>query len=448
MPLSNSLESWLDWLETIHPTTIDMTLERVERVAARLQLGSVEIPLITVAGTNGKGSTVAMLAAIYSANGYNVGSYTSPHIIDFRERIRINGAMVDGSVIVQAFRAIEDLREPDTLTFFEYTTLAAMQVFIDAAVDVIVLEVGLGGRLDATNLWDTDCAILTSIALDHESYLGSDRSVIATEKAAIGRPGKPFVLGELDPPDSFWAYAKEHSLLVEDIGSLPIAALPLTSLPGDHQRRNAGCAVTAVELMSKQLPVDALKVDSALMQVQIDGRFSRHQVNGITVITDVAHNPAGASTLVDTWYAEMGDQTAHLVFAALGDKDIAGVATALAPIVAHWHCAALDDARAMQAGAMQAIVEQSLVEQSLVENCLADPALTGPAVTDPAHADLTHADFALTDSALGAQAATVTAYASTADALDAAMTAAGTDDKPVLVCGSFYTIAAIQPSLL
>ena len=144
----------------------------------------------------------------------------------------------------------------------------------------------------------------------------------------------------------------------------------------------------------------------------------------------------------------MGDQTAHLVFAALGDKDIAGVATALAPIVAHWHCAALDDARAMQAGAMQAIVEQSLVEQSLVENCLADPALTGPAVTDPAHADLTHADFALTDSALGAQAATVTAYASTADALDAAMTAAGTDNKPVLVCGSFYTIAAIQPSLL
>jgi len=416
MPLSNSLESWLDWLETIHPTTIDMTLERVERVAARLQLGSVEIPLITVAGTNGKGSTVAMLAAIYSANGYNVGSYTSPHIVDFRERIRINGAMVDGSEIVQAFRAIEDLREPDTLTFFEYTTLAAMQVFID--------------RLDATNLWDTDCAILTSIALDHESYLGSDRSVIATEKAAIGRPGKPFVLGELAPPDSFWAYANEHSLLVEDIGSLPIAALPLTSLPGDHQRRNAGCAVTAVELMSKQLPVDALKVDSALMRVQIDGRFSRHQVNGITVITDVAHNPAGASTLVDTWYAEMGDQTAHLVFAALGDKDIAGVATALAPIVAHWHCAALDDARAMQAGAMQAIVEQSLVEQSRVENCLA------------------LADSAFTDSALGAQAATVTAYASTADALDAAMTAAGTDNKPVLVCGSFYTIAAIQPSLL
>ena len=438
MPLSNSLESWLDWLETIHPTTIDMTLERVARVAARLQLGSVEIPLITVAGTNGKGSTVAMLSAIYTANGYNVGSYTSPHIVDFRERIRINGEMVDGSVIVQAFHAIEDFREPDTLTFFEYTTLAAMQVFIDAAVDVIVLEVGLGGRLDATNLWDTDCAILTSIALDHESYLGSDRSVIATEKAAIGRPGKPFVLGELDPPDSFWAYAKEHNLTVENIGSKPVTALPLTSLPGDHQRRNAGCAVTAVKLMSKQLPVDAAKVDSALMRIQIDGRFSRHQVNGITVITDVAHNPAGASTLVDTWYTEMGDQTAHMVFAALGDKDIAGVATALAPIVAHWHCAALDDARAMQAGAMQAIVEQSLVEQSLVENCLTDPALTSPARTDSA----------FTDSALGAQATPVTAYASTADALDAAMLAAGSDNKPVLVCGSFYTIAAIQPSLL
>ena len=413
MSLSNSLESWLDWLETIHPTTIDMTLERVARVAARLQLGSVEIPLITVAGTNGKGSTVAMLSAIYSANGYNVGSYTSPHIVDFRERIRINGEMVDGSVIVQAFRAIEDLREPDTLTFFEYTTLAAMQVFIDAAVDVIVLEVGLGGRLDATNLWDTDCAILTSIALDHESYLGSDRSVIATEKAAIGRAGKPFVLGEVDPPESFWGYAKEHGLTVEDIGSKPVAELPLTSLPGDHQRRNAGCAVTAVQLMSKHLPVDAGKVDSALMQVQIDGRFSRHQVNGITVITDVAHNPAGASKLVDTWYAEMGDHTAHLVFAALGDKDIAGVASALAPIVTHWHCAALEEARAMEADALQAIVEKSLA-----------------------------------DSSLGGQAAAVSAYASPADALDAAMSAAGSDNKPVLVCGSFYTIAAIQPSLL
>ena len=413
MSLSNSLESWLDWLETIHPTTIDMTLERVARVAARLQLGRVDIPVITVAGTNGKGSTVAMLSAIYTANGYNVGCYTSPHIIDFRERIRINGEMANEAVIVQALRAIEARREPDTLTYFEYTTLAAMQVFIDAGVDVIVLEVGLGGRLDATNIWDTDCAILTSIALDHESYLGSDLSVIATEKAAIGRPGKPFVLGEVDPPDSFWTYARDHDFMVEDIGSRAIEALPTTSLPGDHQRRNAGCAAAAVRLMSKQLPVAAVKVDTALMQVQIDGRFSRHEVNGITVITDVAHNPAGASMLAETWRMEMGEQTAHAVFAALGDKDIAGVTTALAPIVAHWYCAALDDGRAMEADAMRAIVEQSLA-----------------------------------DSAPGPQPVPVTAHASTIDALGAAMRAAGHDNKPVLVCGSFYTIAAIQPSLL
>ena len=413
MHSSNSLESWLDWLETIHPTTIDMTLERVARVAARLKITNVDIPIITVAGTNGKGSTVAMLSAIYAANGYTVGSYTSPHIVDFRERIRINGAMADASVVVEALRAVEAQREPDTLTFFEYTTLAAMQVFMEAAVDIIVLEVGLGGRLDATNLWDTDCAILTSVALDHESYLGSDLSVIATEKAAIGRPGKPFVLGEVDPPDSFWAYAKDQAFVVEDIGSLPVKQLPSTSLPGDHQRRNAGCAVAAVRLMSEHLPIDDEQVVTALMQVQIAGRFSRHEVKGVTVITDVAHNPAGATVLADTWRAEMGEQNAHMVFAALGDKDLAGVTTALAPIVANWHCASLDDARAMDVDAMAAIIKQSLAGL-----------------------------------AQGACPAQVSAHNSTAEALDAAMQAASADARPVLVCGSFYTIAAIQQSLL
>jgi len=415
MDSSDSLESWLDWLETIHPSAIDMTLERVARVADRLGIAQVDIPIITVAGTNGKGSTVAMLSSIYASGGYKVGSYTSPHIVDFRERIQINGEMVDAFVVVKALSQIEEQRKPDTLTYFEYTTLAAMQVFINAAVDVVVLEVGLGGRLDATNIWDTDCAILTSVALDHESYLGSELSVIATEKAAIGRPGKPFVLGEPDPPASFWAYAKAQGFAVEDIGSMQHSALPITSLPGDHQRRNAGCAVAAVRLMSERLPVADAVVEQALMVVRIDGRFSRHEVDGVPVITDVAHNPAGAAVLSRTWQAEMGTQTAHMVFAALGDKDLVGVTTALAPIVASWHCAALIDSRAMPVDEMTAIVQDSLRAES-------------PVGTD-------------------AREVAVTGYDSTDDALSAALQLANTDNKPVLVCGSFYTIAAIQSSL-
>jgi len=412
---SDSLQSWLDWLETIHPSSIDMTLERVSSVAARLKLTPVDIPIITVAGTNGKGSTVAMLSAIYSANGYKTGCYTSPHIVDFRERIKVDGVMAAEASIVHALSFIEQQRKPETLTYFEYTTLAAMKVFVDAAVDVIVLEVGLGGRLDATNIWDTDCAILTSIALDHESYLGSDLSVIATEKAAIGRRGKPFIIGEADPPESLGIYVTDNGYEVEDVGSLPVSALPQTSVPGAHQRRNAACAVAAVRFLSDRLPVKQQLVDDALLHLDVDGRFSRYLKDGITVITDVAHNPAGAAVLAETWRAEMAGRNAHLVFAALGDKDIAGVTAMLAPVVSSWHCATLDDARAIKADEITTIVKKTLDDLSEVSS--------GPAVP-------------------------VTTHDCTEDALQSALDAAARDNQAVLVCGSFLTIADVQQSLL
>ena len=233
------LSTWLTWLETIHPVAIDMGLDRVSLVADRLGLRPVSKPLILVGGTNGKGSTVAMLSAIYTAAGYRVGTYTSPHISDFRERIRINGEMAAADDIVEALAYVEARRAPQTLTYFEYTTLAAMRVFLQKQCDVYVMEVGLGGRLDATNLWDADCSVVTSIALDHEEYLGSDISVIATEKAAIGRPDRVLVVGQSEPPESLFSYTLDQAIRVVYVGGLSPDSLPVTSLKGAHQRRNA-----------------------------------------------------------------------------------------------------------------------------------------------------------------------------------------------------------------
>lgn len=342
----DSLNKWLDWLETIHPESIDMGLERIGQVADRLSMRPLSIPLILVAGTNGKGSTVSMLSAIYTQAGYRVGAYTSPHIEHFCERICVDGIMVDESEVVDALVCVEQSRSPQTLTYFEYTTLAAMHVFQQRCCDVLVFEVGLGGRLDATNIWDPDCSIVTSIALDHEDFLGSDIELIAQEKAAIGRRGRPLILGEVSPPASLFDFIKAKGFLLSHIGALSQSELPKPGMPGIHQQRNAACAVAAVRTLHDQLPVCETAIDAALSHTSVRGRFEQLSVGGVTVILDVAHNPAGAAALCDTWQSLLGTQRCEIIFAALADKDLDSIIKALTPIASRWHCLALEIPRA------------------------------------------------------------------------------------------------------
>ena len=399
--ISEPLSEWLTWLETIHPVSIDMGLVRVGQVADRLGMRPVSTPLVLVGGTNGKGSTVSMLTAIYVAAGYRVGSYTSPHIHDFRERIQIDGEMADAVEIVDALAFVEGGRAPQTLTYFEYTTLAAMHVFQQRQCDVCVLEVGLGGRLDATNLWDADCSIVTSIALDHEDYLGSDLSVIATEKAAIGRQNKVLVVGDPDPPDSLFRFAEELGATVNHVGALPETDLPQSGLAGIHQRRNAACAVAAVNSLSDSLPVNDRTMTRALLDVVIPARFEELVIQGIPVLLDVAHNPAGAAALANAWAERYPSQQAQLIFACFADKDLNGIATALAPVSAHWHTVPLEGPRTLPS--------EELAKQ--LRDIVQTP---------------------------------VTSYSSASDACVAAFKHARDSAQPILVAGSFYTIADVR----
>lgn len=401
---SEPLSKWLSWLETIHPVAIDMGLDRVGQVADRLGMRPVSSPLVLVGGTNGKGSTVTMLSTIYTAAGYRVGSYTSPHIIDFRERIQIDGEMAGASEIVDALAFVESGRRPQTLTYFEYTTLAAMRVFQQRQCDVYVLEVGLGGRLDATNLWDADCSVVTSIALDHEDYLGSDLSVIATEKAAIGRPGKVLVVGDPDPPASLSVFANKVGITVEHVGALAESSLPKTGLAGIHQQRNAACAVAVVNTLAERLPVAESTLRLALMGVVIPARFEELVIQGVPVLLDVAHNPAGAVALANAWVARFSTQQAQIIFACLADKDVEGIVSALAPIAAHWHIVPLVGPRTITGDKLATQI------QGFVQS-------------------------------------TVSVHASASDACEEAMRLARKNDQPLLVAGSFYTIADVRSVL-
>lgn len=398
---SEPLSEWLIWLETIHPLAIDMGLDRVGLVADRLGMRPVSNPLVLVGGTNGKGSTVAMITAIYVAAGYRVGSYTSPHIHDFRERIQVDGKMASASEIVEALAFVEYGRSPQTLTYFEYTTLAAMRVFQQQQCEVYVLEVGLGGRLDATNLWDADCAVVTSIALDHEDYLGSDLSVIATEKAAIGRRQSVLIVGDPDPPKSLDRFAQEEGITVKHVGALAESELPAVGLSGIHQQRNAACAAAVVDTLIERLPVSPVTIAQALLDVVIPARFEELTIQGVSVVLDVAHNPAGAEALVAAWCKRYPTQRAQIVFACFSDKDLRGIVSALAPIVASWHTLPLKGLRALSS------------------------------------ADLTHQIQTIVQEP-------VSAYASAAEAVTAALHSARENSQMVLVSGSFYTIADVR----
>ena len=360
-----TLDEWLAYIERQHPKSIDMGLERVREVAGRLGLGRPARHVMTVGGTNGKGSTVAFIEAIAGAAGWRVGAYTSPHLLAYNERVRIDGHDADDAPLVAAFEAVEAARGDTSLTYFEYGTLAALWLFERADLDLAILEVGLGGRLDATNLVDPDVAVITTVDLDHQDYLGGDREAIGFEKAGIARGWKPLVLGDDDPPSSVLrhAYAIGASALRIGcdffIGVAPGEAqedspaagqwrwrevgyqvdLPLPKLAAPAQLRNAAVAIAALRALDQ--PLHDTAIVRGVAAADIAGRLQRFERDGIEVVVDVGHNPQAARELAAWLQASPVTGRTHAVYAALGDKDIVGVVAALAPAVDQWHLAGL-----------------------------------------------------------------------------------------------------------
>jgi dihydrofolate synthase/folylpolyglutamate synthase len=323
--------------------TIVLGLDRVQLVYQRLFPDGVPFFAITVGGTNGKGSTIAFIDSIYRDSKYKVGCSTSPHLIKYNERYAIDGEIVNDSVIIKAFEAIEGKREGISLTYFEFSTLAALIIFSEAAVDIAILEVGLGGRLDSVNIVDSDVSVITNIAIDHTEYLGDTRESIGTEKAGIMRTAKPCICGDQDPPDSVLAYAKKIDVpltLVKEQYEGEIG------LEGFHQRLNAAVAIKVIEAINSQFPVSKEMIKSGIKQAQIVARFETINVANKTVILDVAHNPAAVQTLVDT----LSDSTMETVaiFSSLADKNIDDMIKLASSNIKHWFLVPLAVERSIQ----------------------------------------------------------------------------------------------------
>ena len=415
--MQRTLTAWLDDIERQHPVDIDLGLERVCAVAKRMALPKPGRHVITVGGTNGKGSTVAFLEAIASAAGLRVGAYTSPHLLAYNERVRIDGRDATDADLVAAFEAVEAARGDTTLTYFEYGTLGALWLFGRDDLDLTVLEVGLGGRLDATNIVDPDVAVITTVDLDHQAWLGDDREAIGFEKAGIARAWTPLVLGDDDPPASVLrhAYAIGASAIRAgcDFFFEPLPAdvrtdaaywrwheigcehvLPRPALAAPVQLRNAATAIAALRALDLDVSVEA--VARGVATAHLPGRLQRFERNGIEVLIDVGHNPQAARELASWLAGTPATGRTHAVFAALRDKDVVGVALALAARVDAWYLAGL------VAGARGQAVDALAVR-------LADT----PAADGCRHADV-------------------------ATALAAALDAATPGDR-VLVVGSFHT---------
>jgi len=362
-----SLAEWLDYIERIHPKSIQLGLERVARVRDALGKSS-PAAVFTVAGTNGKGSTCAILEAILLAAGYKVGLYTSPHLLRYNERVRLDGIPADDARLCAAFEAVELARREVTLTYFEFGTLAAWEIFASRALDAVILEVGLGGRLDAVNAFDADCALLTSVDFDHMDYLGDTREAIGREKSGIFRPGRPAIVADPDPPRSILDRAAEVGadlqLIGRDFGFLAQGqqwmcwgrdgrrgGLAYPALRGVHQLANASAAIAALGSLRARLPVGMQDVRNGLARVDLPGRF---QVlpGRPTVVLDVAHNPQAARVLADN-LGEMGFYPeTHAVLGMLKDKDIAGVCRALKGRISSWSVADLAVPRGASADAL------------------------------------------------------------------------------------------------
>jgi len=394
-----TLAEWLELQESVHPRTIDLSLERVTEVAARLGVATPAFRVITVGGTNGKGSVAAHAAALLAALGTRAGLFTSPHLVRYNERIRVAEEEASDAELVEAFERIEAVRGATTLTFFEYNTLAALLVFAQRAVEVAVLEVGLGGRLDATNLVPADIAVIASVGLDHREYLGESLEAIGAEKAGIVRAGRAAVLGTADMPASVFARIATLGARALVAGrdftwdaagerwsyrgpGLHLEDLAPSSLAGSIQYRNAATALTAVAALAVAAPLaaplDRRAVNTALERVRLPGRFEI--VPGpVEWILDIAHNEPAARVLAGHLKERpppggaAGRGRTFAVAGVLADKDAAGIAAALAPLVDHWIVCALPGARGGSAASlaerMQLRPGDFTPEDSVEEGC-------------------------------------------------------------------------------
>jgi dihydrofolate synthase/folylpolyglutamate synthase len=420
--MPSNLADWLSTLESRHPKAIDMGLERVARVRDALGL-KLDCPVITVGGTNGKGSTCAMLEAILLQAGYKVGLYTSPHLINFNERARVAGEIASDEALVEQFAAVEAARGDVSLTYFEFTTLAILRLFAQAGLDAVILEVGLGGRLDAVNVIDADVAVVTSVDIDHTEYLGVTREQIGYEKAGIFRAGRPAICSDPVPPQSLIDHAARIGadlwLLGRDFNysgdkqqwnyggrSQRRNALGYPGLRGANQLLNACAALAALEALRDRLPLGAQEVRSGLAMVELPGRF---QVlpGRPTVILDVAHNPHAAAALAQN-LGNMGFHPyTYAVFGVMADKDIDGIIAHMKPQVDHWCVTDLPMARAARA----ADIADRLSEAGV----------------DGSAADAEHS---------------ISTFASPAEAYANARSRAGENDR-IAVFGSFLTVAGV-----
>jgi dihydrofolate synthase/folylpolyglutamate synthase len=417
-----TLNEWLAYIEALHPKSIAMGLERVSAVASRLAL-KPSFKVITVAGTNGKGSTCAMLSHIYINAGYQVGIYTSPHLLRYNERVHINNQEISDQALCVAFQAVEDARKEVELTYFEMGTLAAMWHFMQLNLDVVILEVGLGGRLDAVNIFDADCAIVTNVDLDHMEYLGDTREKIGLEKAGVYRSNQISICGDHSPPNSLLSYATSigtdlklanHDFHVkfkyngwaysDQNGDL---VFPELTLMGSFQVDNAASVIYAIRALASSLPVPDQVIVDTLPKVQLIGRFQylHHRPD---VIVDVAHNPQAALSLSES-LKKIEISSSHsfqwiAVFAMLADKDISSVVNLLKNQVDVWYIAAIDHPRAASIDMLKSI---------LLENGVSVPIL---------------------------------AFSKVEDALNMAYKNMTKNDK-IIVFGSFFTVAAALESL-
>ncbi|KAA9132065.1 bifunctional folylpolyglutamate synthase/dihydrofolate synthase [Marinihelvus fidelis] len=413
--MSPALTDWLALLERRHPVEIDLGLERCGQLWQRLGAPRPGRHVVTVAGTNGKGSTVATICALAQALGWQTAAYTSPHLLVFNERLRINGEPVDDDSLVDAFDAVEAARGDISLTYFEFTTLACLLLSAQRQPDLAVLEVGLGGRLDTVNLVDADVAVITPVGLDHQAFLGNDRETIGAEKAGILRPGIPLVCTETAPPASVLERATRLGCQVHlagrDYHCEPSAegvrfrmgaidlALPAPALAGRHQVDNLGAALAAIAQLRPDLGEEADRVADAIRGVRLPGRLYSPPGHG-DVLLDVGHNPMAAAVVAQ----QLADQAPVVcVLAMLADKDAVAAVTELAPVVGEWHFAGLSGSRGQGGEALAARV--------------------GAAVGQAETAVHDRVEIAL----------------------DAAMRAA--DGRKVLVFGSFHTVAEAMLAL-
>jgi len=396
--MPNTLAGWLTYLESLHPKTIALGLERVAQVKQRLNLDP-DFPVITVGGTNGKGSVCAMLESILHAAGYRVGCYTSPHLLHYNERVRIAKRQASDAELCASFEKIEQVRKGRSanseipiptptlplkgrgqsleipLTYFEFGTLAAMQCFIEHKVEVAILEVGLGGRLDAVNAFDSDCAVVVSVDIDHTDYLGETREQIAFEKAGVFRAGEVAICADADVPQAIrnhaqqigaklWCIGKEFGFTPHqgqwDYRSLVGSrnSLPYPALRGAFQLNNASAALAALDALKDKLPVSMGAVRRGLVEVQLAGRF-QFVPGRPTLVLDVAHNPHAARSLAQNLAGLPPCPHTWAVFAMLGDKDMAGVAAALDPLVDTWLVAGIAAPRGAAAGELAQVLQNT-----------------------------------------------------------------------------------------